>query len=110
MLQMKSGVVAPEKGGCRLGWVQTLGIWVLVHSEHRDGVAVRVHAGSGWISRHLTSSVHPSRVMDRQHHPLPAVDRVVRVHAGLSWIPLLLLCELKKRDTKSQIRDSKQQV
>lgn len=94
MLQ-ESGVVAPEKGRRRLGWVQTLGIWVLVHSEHRDWVAMRVHAGSSWVSCHLTSTVHPSRVMNWQDHSLPAMDWIAGVHACWSWISLLLLCDDK---------------
>lgn len=81
MVQMEGGVVAPEKGRCRLGWVETLRIWVLVHSEHCDGVAVGIHAGSGWVGSHLASPVHPARIMNWQHHPLPAMDWVARIHA-----------------------------
>ena len=65
---------------------------MLVHSEHGDGVAVGVHAGSGRVGRHLAGTVHPAGIMDWEHHPLPAVDWVTRVHARWSWISLLLLC------------------
>lgn len=64
---------------------------MLVHSEYSDGVAMGVHAGSGWVGCHLASTVHPARIMDWQHHTLPAMDWVTRVHACWSWISLLLL-------------------
>lgn len=64
---------------------------MLVHGQHGDGVSVGVHAGSGWVGGHLAGAVHPAGVVDRQHHPLPAVHWIAGVHAGWSWIPLLLL-------------------
>lgn len=68
---------------------------MLVHSEHGDGVAVWVHAGSRWVGCHLASPVHPARIMDWQHHPLTAMDWVTGIQACWSWVSLLLLCEKK---------------
>lgn len=97
MVQMEGGMVAPEKSRGRLGWIKTLRIWVLVHSEHGDGVAVGVHTSSGWVGSHLASSVHPAGIMNWQHHPLPAVEWVTRVHTRWSRISFLLLCEKKMK-------------
>lgn len=90
-LQGWVGVVAPEEGPGvgRLGREQALGVWVVVHSEHCDGVTMGVHGGAGGVGSHLPRTVHPARVVDRQDYPLlPAVDWVIADSAG---VPLLLL-------------------
>lgn len=72
---------------------------MLVHSKHSDGVAIGVHAGSGWVGRHLASPVHPARIMDWQHNPLAAVDGVARIHARWSRISFFLFYKKKRVNT-----------
>lgn len=98
VVQVEGGVVAPEEGRGGLGWVQTLRVRMLVYSEHGDGVAVGVHAGTGWVGRHLARTVNPAWVMDWQHYPLlPAVDWVAGFHAHWPRVPLLLFFGEKRR-------------